>query len=515
NNGGVGAMIAGVDTDGDGRKEIFLVNDNWNDGPSELIPRIYKLEYTGTEWEVVWSAVAPVKAQNTWPPLEMDDLDGDGKMELIWMPVNNFAEEANPYRVLIYEQQSTTSDIFGVDDGEGGYAPNAAWTIVDEDNINLRPFSMEIADIKGDGVKRIIFADRSGNSSHYHFGVITVSNIPDAGDGSETWEIEATAQDFDYHGDNKWDVAVINNSFYTFDEVVISKTTWNGTDWEYNEMSPLPGGITFDAAQVADIDGNGTKEIIVGEYFYGDETRHIWILEEDGDSLKRTPLFAIHGEDMLNGGYLGGGDQGDIDGDGYLDFVFGSRYSGPPNAMIFLVSYKGGDIHTLDNWELAFVDTAYVNDGGLWNVISVCNIDADQHLEVLYTSSISLPGGDLFNPNYSAPIIVMDPKIGNSIDKNNPLLPFAYKLEQNFPNPFNPSTTLSLTIPKAEHVKLTIYDITGKEVKVLVNSPLNKGTHSFVWDGTDMNGKKVASGSYVYRMEAGNVVKIRNMTLLK
>ncbi|HBY17975.1 MAG TPA: hypothetical protein DEH00_02260, partial [Candidatus Marinimicrobia bacterium] len=280
NKGGTGAMIAGEDTDGDGKLEIFLVNDNWNDTADELVPRIYKLEEDGAGgWDVVWSAVAPVAAQNTWPPLALDDLDGDGKMELIWMPVNNFAEEANPYRVLIYEQQSPTSDIFGVDDGEGGYAPNAAWTIVDEDNINLRPFSMEIADIKGDGVKRIIFADRTGNSSGYHFGVITVSDVPDAGDGSETWEIEATAHDFTYGGDNKWDVAVIGNSFYTFDEVVISKTTWNGSDWEYAELDPLPGGITFNAAQVVDIDGDGKEEIIVGEYTYGDGTRHIWLLE--------------------------------------------------------------------------------------------------------------------------------------------------------------------------------------------------------------------------------------------
>lgn len=516
NNGGVGAMIAGEDTDGDGRPEIFLVNDNWNDGPSELIPRIYKLEHNGTDWEVVWSAEAPVEAQNTWPPLVLADLDKDGKMELIWMPVNfTSATSPNPYRVLIYEQQSADSDIFGVDDGEGGYAPNAAWTITEEDNVNLRPFSAKVADIKGDGVDRIIFADRTGNNSGYHFGVITVSDVPDNGDGSETWEIEATAFDFEENCDNKWDVAVIGNSFYVFDEVVISKVTWNGTDWEYDELDPLPGGITFNAAQVADIDGDGTEEIIVGEYTYGDGTRHIWLLQEEGGDLKRTALFDINGEDMLNGGYLAGGAHGDIDGDGYLDFVFGSRYSGPPNAMIFLVSHKGGAIDNPDNWELTFVDTGYA-EGGIWNVVNVANIDNDSQLEVLYTSSTPLAGGDIFTPDFSPPIVVMDPKGGVSIDDYvHKMIPLDYKLNQNYPNPFNPTTTISFTLPQSEQVTLFIYDMMGRQVKELTNSYLNAGDHSFVWDATDMTGRKVASGVYIYHLRAGNVNKIRRMTLLK
>ena len=58
NNGGTGNIIAGVDFDNDGKTEIYLVNDNWNDTPTEVIPRIYKLEKEGSEWQVVWQAVA-------------------------------------------------------------------------------------------------------------------------------------------------------------------------------------------------------------------------------------------------------------------------------------------------------------------------------------------------------------------------------------------------------------------------------------------------------------------------
>ena len=54
NDGGTGAIVSGVDLDGDGKTEIYLVNSNWNDAPGEKIPRIYKLEWAGTGWDTVW-----------------------------------------------------------------------------------------------------------------------------------------------------------------------------------------------------------------------------------------------------------------------------------------------------------------------------------------------------------------------------------------------------------------------------------------------------------------------------
>jgi photosystem II stability/assembly factor-like uncharacterized protein len=408
NNGGVGNMIAGVDTDGDGKTEIFLVNDNWNDGATEVIPRIYKLELNAGEWEVVWSAVAPVAYQNTWPPLSLADLDNDGKMELVWGPVNSTSIEANPNRIIVYEQQSADSDNWGVTNGDD-FDPNAKWTITDTDGENIRPFQWVITDFNNDGNDNIVFADRTGNSAGYYYGVISVSDIPDNGDGSETWELLVSAKDnFDYAGENKWDVSVIGNNAYFFDELEITKLTWNGSDYETSVLSPLPGGITFRNAQTVDLDGDGTMEIITGEYGFGDGSHGIWLLQEEADTLKRTLLFDINGEDMINGGRLAGGVHGDIDGDGYLDFVFGSRWSGPPNAMIFRLAYRGGDIANPASYEFSIIDSAYAGGtDGIWDVIQLANVDDDPQLEVLYTSSSSY-GGDMFDPASSAPVIVLD-----------------------------------------------------------------------------------------------------------
>ncbi|MDZ7797476.1 MAG: hypothetical protein U5N56_10750 [Candidatus Marinimicrobia bacterium] len=87
NNGCIGNAIAGVDVDGDGAKEIYMINNNSNDTDvGELVPRIYKLEWDGSAYVKVWEANAqdfdPTITQNTWPPLSLTDLDDDGNMEL-------------------------------------------------------------------------------------------------------------------------------------------------------------------------------------------------------------------------------------------------------------------------------------------------------------------------------------------------------------------------------------------------------------------------------------------------
>ncbi|PKL81729.1 MAG: hypothetical protein CVV24_13740 [Ignavibacteriae bacterium HGW-Ignavibacteriae-3] len=89
-------------------------------------------------------------------------------------------------------------------------------------------------------------------------------------------------------------------------------------------------------------------------------------------------------------------------------------------------------------------------------------------------------------------------------------VPSAYTLYQNYPNPFNPTTMIKFALPKSGHVKLTIYDALGQEVQTLVNDQLVAGTHNIEWTA-----KNMASGIYLYRIEAGNFVKVNKMLLVK
>ena len=409
NNGGTGNMIAGVDFDNDGKTEIYLVNDNWNDGPTEVIPRIYKLEKEGNEWVVVWKAVAPIEKQNTWPFLTHGDLDKDGKHEIYWGVVNNTSgtTNLNPYRILVYESKGDGSDIMGVDDGVGGYLPNAKWTISAADNDNILPIQACIADPDNDGVHELLFAERAGRTGGVFCGVVSVDKIPDNGDGTEVWTMETSGLDFNLKAgttQNKWDVVAIGANVYSFCEVEVTKFTWDGFGWGYTRLSPLAGGAPVQSTQVVDLNGDGVKEMIVAVYDWGnDAAKGIYLVQEDGDTLKHTELVNVG--KWWPSGTRGpwGGDSGDIDGDGKLDFVYGSRAS-TPNAGIFHLAYKGGDITNPANYTFNMIDSLYA-EGGIWTVVKLANVDSDPQLEVLYTSSTD---AGAFPEMGTKPIVVLD-----------------------------------------------------------------------------------------------------------
>ncbi|NKB69944.1 MAG: T9SS type A sorting domain-containing protein [Candidatus Latescibacteria bacterium] len=96
------------------------------------------------------------------------------------------------------------------------------------------------------------------------------------------------------------------------------------------------------------------------------------------------------------------------------------------------------------------------------------------------------------------------------------LLPETNELSQNFPNPFNPETTISFDLREAATVSLKIYDITGQLVRTLVQDrALSAGHYTQVWDGLNANGIKVGSGLYMYQLQAGDFIAQKKMTLLQ
>jgi hypothetical protein len=113
-------------------------------------------------------------------------------------------------------------------------------------------------------------------------------------------------------------------------------------------------------------------------------------------------------------------------------------------------------------------------------------------------------GQDL--PEMSQMLMDENPEAGDSKESTAE----GYVLEANYPNPFNPSTKIAFTIPKAGHVSLVVYDVLGKEITTLIDSELSAGSHSVVFDG-----RKLASGMYVYRIRAGSFAQEKTMQLLK
>jgi hypothetical protein len=90
-------------------------------------------------------------------------------------------------------------------------------------------------------------------------------------------------------------------------------------------------------------------------------------------------------------------------------------------------------------------------------------------------------------------------------------LPESIHLDQNYPNPFNPSTTIRFTLPEASNVSITVFDMLGRSVRTLIDGrAMEAGAHEVAFDANDL-----ASGTYLYRMDAGATTITRQMTLVK
>jgi hypothetical protein len=121
----------------------------------------------------------------------------------------------------------------------------------------------------------------------------------------------------------------------------------------------------------------------------------------------------------------------------------------------------------------------------------------------------------IHNPKYAVAILQKALGIVFTGIKSLGPVPATYSLSQNFPNPFNPTTNIEFALPQHENVKLEVYDILGRLVTTLANTDMPAGTYRVVWNGKDSNGLPVASGLYLYRLQAGSFTSVKKMLLLK
>jgi len=105
--------------------------------------------------------------------------------------------------------------------------------------------------------------------------------------------------------------------------------------------------------------------------------------------------------------------------------------------------------------------------------------------------------------------------IAQPVDIGNDVIPVVTALKGNFPNPFNPTTSINFSIKEPAQVKIDVYNMLGQKVKTLVNGYVGTGNHSVVWNGVDDRNRNVASGIYFYRMQAGKYTSTKKMIMMK
>jgi hypothetical protein len=116
------------------------------------------------------------------------------------------------------------------------------------------------------------------------------------------------------------------------------------------------------------------------------------------------------------------------------------------------------------------------------------------------TPTVTADASNDYSPG--SPVILLSPDVPLGVKTEANGVPSAFRLGQNFPNPFNPSTQIRYDLPVPSHVKLTVYNVLGQEVVVLANATLGPGSHSTEWNGTNREGNPAGGGVYFLRMQA-------------
>lgn len=149
------------------------------------------------------------------------------------------------------------------------------------------------------------------------------------------------------------------------------------------------------------------------------------------------------------------------------------------------------DIRLPEGWNLTIRDV-------VTETSHIVNLDSEYVFD-----SAATPSGD---PRFT---LIVEPSKTTSVD-GGPETVGRMELEQNYPNPFNPSTQIRFTLQSSDVTRLTVYDVVGREVAVLVNGVMSAGSHSVTFDASNLS-----SGVYVYKLEAGGHVMTKRMTLVK
>lgn len=521
---GTDAMPAFADLDGDGDEDLIIgIGESLFAGPTPGITMGFRNNGTPTTPTYVADntlvAGIPDLGLNSFPAF--GDLDNDGDWDLI------FGRDLQT--MLCYRNTGTKS------------AP--VWTsssgVVSIVEANTYWKVPTLADIDGDGDLDMTYGTSDGTL--YQYKNIGSKTAPQyqlftgyfqmiRTDGNAA---SVSLADFDKDGD----VDMLSGDWLGGLQYFRN----NGTATQPNFVKTTAAFTALDAGSYSvprfvDIDGDGDQDIVSGELL---GTLLCWI-NNNGTFSANTTMFA--GIDV---GYRSAPAFADIDKDGDMDMFVGAE-TGSQSAFY---RNNGSNVFTKDSTLMDGFVPVYVTNpvfvdldkdadldlivgGGFGDVYYFENIgtkgipkwqEDDAKLKALEVRQGASAGfadfdGDgrldaivsEYNGNFSffknaAPLSVSTGTVGS---------PGSFALSQNFPNPFNPSTTITFTVPAsgaaATKTSLEIFDLLGRRITTLVNDVRPAGTYSVQWQAVN-----IPSGMYLYRLRCGELTETKRMLLLK
>ena len=253
---------------------------------------------------------------------------------------------------------------------------------------------------------------------------------------------------------------------------------------------------------IADLDGDGAVELVgtpernlFVDFSFGN-TYHglaLWRVDASGEVERHTLL----GPQVLvpdEGGVI----ASDLNGDGLLDLAVVDVNVATGPALVVLVGQRDG---------VPVVEGRYPLPG-IGNKVLAGDVNGDGATDLVVLARSGGDGGAFVFLNQGVP--------ATAIAAEMTATPTVFALGANYPNPFNPTTTIPVSVAAgAGDVDLTIYNVLGQPVRHLWTGPLAAGEYRLAWDGRDAEGQPVATGVYVVRLHQGNQTRIRKMVKLE
>jgi hypothetical protein len=571
---GVRTVDGPFDLDGDGKMEV-LVSDYTGGGRVHVLESIGP-----DQWEHVYSTpwLDDYSATNNGRAIGGGDMDGDGKGEIYFFSGYNFVEGSKyPVGLYVFEFTGTDND-YGTEPATvyqmGADQPNR-WRqeqIIVEDidndgrsemmfgnNGNNAGDNWWIISVQGD--------IGSGFETWSNEAYINSRTPVNRGGGSPYGILAA---DLDGNGINEIVLSSWNNNNISLGQATGADTYFwpdgaQGPHWAH--MNPTSDTVPLFGILKVDIDGDGNEEVYGSEYNSG----NVWVVNySPGENV-----FAITEDNYKLGVVPGlsslGLAAGDLDGDGNMDLIgSGAAFShnqyndGKDPNWVNIVEFIGGDPEDpaayspitqvffpndrTDAFNLVTNDSAGVittfrtqaaNGPQFASKFAFLgDVDNDGHNEVALgfqgQSDSLLTFTQVFNPADSTYVVDQSTRVavvnsqrvfmrvlsagatGIGIADERVVIPTDYVLEQNYPNPFNPTTSIRFELPIDKAISVTVYDVSGRVVKTLVNNQVySQGVHEVQWDGTTDGGVSAASGTYLYTLKFGNFAQTKTMVLLK